>query len=179
MVAVLYAILVGVIVYRDLPVREIPVILRETMRDTAVMAFVVSCAYVYGWLIVRSGLPTHFARLMFAITEHPKVFLLIVNAFLLVVGCFMEPVVAILILTPVFMPMIRQLGIDPIHFGVVMVLNLMIGLLTPPFGMVLYVMVRIGNITFDNMVKATMPFLIPLLMTLLLLIADLVCCLGW
>jgi len=175
-VAVLYAILVGVIVYRDLPVREIPVILRETMRDTAVMAFVVSCAYVYGWLIVRSGLPTHFARLMFAITEHPKVFLLIVNAFLLVVGCFMEPVVAILILTPVFMPMIRQLGIDPIHFGVVMVLNLMIGLLTPPFGMVLYVMVRIGNITFDNMVKATMPFLIPLLMTLLLitLVPDLV-----
>jgi tripartite ATP-independent transporter DctM subunit len=168
-IAVLYAMLVGVVIYRELPLREIPVILRETMRDTAVMAFVVSCAFVYGWLLVRSGLPAHFAKLMFAITDNPKVFLLIVNVFLLVVGCFMEPVVAILILTPIFSPMLRQLAINPIHFGVVMVLNLMIGLLTPPFGLVLYVMVRIGDISFDRMVKATMPFLIPLLLTLLLI----------
>jgi len=102
-------------------------------------------------------------------TTDPIVFLILVNLFLLVVGCFMETVVAILIVTPMLMPVVLKLGIDPIHFGLVLVLNLMIGLLTPPFGVVLFVMAGISDLPFERVVRATLPFLIPLLAVLALI----------
>jgi TRAP-type C4-dicarboxylate transport system permease large subunit len=94
---------------------------------------------------------------------------MIINLFLLVIGCFMETVVAILIITPMLMPVIVKVGIDPLHFGLVMVLNLMIGLLTPPFGMVLFVMAGVSGLSFERVVRATLPFLIPLLSVLFLI----------
>jgi TRAP-type C4-dicarboxylate transport system permease large subunit len=103
-------------------------------------------------------------------STNPLVILLIINGFLLIVGCFLDPTVAILILGPVLTPVITQVGIDPVHFGVVMVLNLIIGLLTPPFGIVLFVMTQVSGLPFDQVVKRTLPFLIPLFVVLLLLI---------
>jgi TRAP-type C4-dicarboxylate transport system permease large subunit len=92
--------------------------------------------------------------------------LLLVNIFLLIVGCFMETIAAITILVPVLMPLMEKIGVDPVHFGLVMVLNLMIGLLTPPVGMVLYILARVANISFERTTRACAPFLIPLLITL-------------
>jgi TRAP-type C4-dicarboxylate transport system permease large subunit len=97
------------------------------------------------------------------------VLLLIINLILLVVGCFFETIVALLILGPILLQVTTQVGIDPVHFGVVMVLNLMIGLLTPPFGVVLFVMVHVGKISFERVVRATAPFIIPLIIVLVLI----------
>jgi TRAP-type C4-dicarboxylate transport system permease large subunit len=97
------------------------------------------------------------------------VFLLLVNIFLLIVGCFMETIAAITILVPVFMPIVAKLGIDPVHFGLIMVLNLMIGLLTPPVGMVLFILQKVSGLSFEQTVKAVVPWLWPLLATLALI----------
>jgi len=114
-------------------------------------------------------MPQQFATLIFSLTSNPLYILLLLNAFLLVVGCFMEGVIAIMILTPIFKPLLLAAGIDLLHFGIIMVLNLMIGLLTPPFGMVLFVLARIGDIKLERVISEITPFLIPLLATLLLI----------
>jgi TRAP-type C4-dicarboxylate transport system permease large subunit len=102
------------------------------------------------------------------VSDRPWVILLLINLILLVVGCFMETVAAITIMVPVLLPVAVHLGIDPVHFGVIMVLNLMIGLLTPPVGMVLYVLARVANIRFEQAVVGTAPFIVPLVVVLLL-----------
>ena len=107
-----------------------------------------------------------FAAALLSVTTDPLLILLLINLLLLVVGCFMETVAAISILVPVLMPVIEKAGIDPVQFGVIMVLNLMIGLLTPPVGMVLFVLSRVANMPFDRTVAAVAPFLIPLLVVL-------------
>jgi TRAP-type C4-dicarboxylate transport system permease large subunit len=102
-------------------------------------------------------------------TRNPLIILLMINIFLLIVGCFMEALAALIILVPVFMPVIQSVGIDPVHFGLVMVLNLMIGTLTPPVGIVLFVVARVANLPFEVVTKATAPFLIPLIVVLVLI----------
>ena len=102
-------------------------------------------------------------------TDNRVVILLLITLLVLIVGCFMETIAAITILVPVLLPVVTMIGIDPVHFGVVMVLNLMIGLLTPPVGMVLYVLSRVSNVPFERCVAATAPFLIPLIAVLLLI----------
>src|SRR5258705_8284555 len=101
-------------------------------------------------------------------THSPWVFLLLANVLMLFVGCFLEPTAAITILVPVLMPVVQQLGIDPVHFGLVMVLNLMIGLLHPPMGMVLFVLARVANLSFERTTIAILPWLIPLLISLVI-----------
>ena len=103
---------------------------------------------------------------MLSITSEPWAVLLLVNIFLLIVGCFMETIAAITILVPVLLPLMAKIGVDPVHFGLIMVLNLMIGLLTPPVGMVLYILARVADISFERATRACAPFLIPLLITL-------------
>ncbi|MFN9771875.1 MAG: SLC13 family permease, partial [Burkholderiales bacterium] len=106
---------------------------------------------------------------LLSITTDPLGLLLIINVLLLVVGCFLDSTVALLILTPILLPVVIKLGIDPVHFGVVMVLNLMIGLMTPPFGMILFVLQHLSDLSFDEVVRATAPFLVPLIVVLLLI----------
>ena len=108
-------------------------------------------------------------EVLLGISRDPLVLLLIINVLLLIVGCFMETIAAISILVPVLMPAVIKAGIDPVQFGVIMVLNLMIGLLTPPVGMVLFILARVANISFDRTVRAVLPFLIPLLFVLFLI----------
>ncbi|HEY7805326.1 MAG TPA: TRAP transporter large permease subunit, partial [Orrella sp.] len=109
------------------------------------------------------------AQWVLSISTSPWVFLLLANGLLLFVGCFMETIAAITILVPVLLPIVLELGIDPVHFGIVMVLNLMIGLVTPPVGMVLFVMARISRIGFEATMKAVLPWLLPLILTLLII----------
>jgi tripartite ATP-independent transporter DctM subunit len=168
-VAVAYALILGTAVYRDLGWKDLVDAFIGTARDTAAIGFIVTCASFYGWLLMRTGMPAALAEGMLNISRDPVILLLIINFFLLIVGCFFETIVAILILGPILMHVITQVGIDPVHFGVVMVLNLMIGLLTPPFGVVLFVMVQVGGVSFERVVRATAPFIIPLLVVLFLI----------
>jgi TRAP-type C4-dicarboxylate transport system permease large subunit len=116
-----------------------------------------------------SRLPQEFGVALTQLTTNPYVYLVIVNLLLLIVGCFMEALAALIILVPVFMPVIKAVGIDPVHFGLVMVLNLMIGTLTPPVGIVLFVVARVAKLPFEQVTRATAPFLVPLVIVLILI----------
>jgi tripartite ATP-independent transporter DctM subunit len=133
-----------------------------------VVLFVVAAASIFAWILTSNRVPEAAATVLLALSDRPWVILLMINLILLVVGCFMETVAAITILVPVLLPVAVELGIDPVHFGVIMVLNLMIGLLTPPVGMVLYVLSRVSKLSFERCVAATAPFLIPLVLVLML-----------
>ena len=168
-VASLYALLVGVFVLRELSFRDLVEAFTATARETAVIGFLVAGSAFYGWVLMRTGLTLKLAEALVGISRDPAVILILINVFLLVVGCFLDSTVAILILGPIFMPVLAAAGIDPVHFGVVMVLNLMIGLMTPPFGMILFVMQQVSGLSFEDVVKACMPTLVPLVVVLVLI----------
>jgi C4-dicarboxylate transporter DctM subunit len=165
-VAVAYALILGTLVYRDLTWKDLVDAFIGTAKDTAAIGFIVTAASFYGWLLMRTGAPAAMAESMLNFSRNPVVLLLIINVFLLVVGCFFETIVAILILGPILMQVVTQVGIDPVHFGVVMVLNLMIGLLTPPVGMTLYVMVSLANISVTEFTRECAIFMLALLVVL-------------
>ncbi|MFN3460980.1 MAG: TRAP transporter large permease [Oceanibaculum sp.] len=166
--AVFYALILGVLVYRTLGWRRIIRVTMDTIETTAIILLIVAGASIFAWILTSTRVTEQFADLVLHITENPILILLMINVILIVVGCFMETIAAITILVPVLLPVIEKLGIDPVHFGVVMVLNLMIGLLTPPVGMVLYVLSRVSGVSFERCVAATAPFLVPLVTVLLL-----------
>ncbi|RKQ68651.1 TRAP transporter large permease [Oceanibaculum indicum] len=167
--AVFYALLLGVLVYRTLGWRRIVRVTMDTVETTAIILLIVAGASIFSWILTSTRATEHFADIVLHVTENPILILLLINLILIVVGCFMETIAAITILVPVLLPVVEKLGIDPVHFGVVMVLNLMIGLLTPPVGMVLYVLSRVSGVSFERCVAATAPFLIPLVTVLLLI----------
>jgi tripartite ATP-independent transporter DctM subunit len=168
-VAVAYALILGTLIYRELTWKDTLQVFIDSAKDTAALGFIVAAASFYGWLLMRTGAPAAMVNALLGISRDPLTLLLIINGFLLIVGCFFETIVAILILGPILMQVTTTVGIDPVHFGLVMVLNLMIGLLTPPFGMVLFVMVQVGGISFERVVRATAPFIIPLIVVLALI----------
>ncbi|WP_281174417.1 TRAP transporter large permease [Fodinicurvata fenggangensis] len=167
--AVVYALFLGAVVYRTLPPRRLLRISMETIETTAIILLVVASASIFAWILISNQFTNQFAGLLTAYTDNQAVILLIMTLIMLVVGCFMETVAAITILVPVLLPVAVQVGVDPVHFGVIMVLNLMIGLLTPPVGMVLYVLSRVSGVSFERCMRGTIPFLIPLVISLLLI----------
>ncbi len=164
-----YAMFLGALVYRTLTWRRFVRVSFDTIETTAVVMFIVAAASIFAWILTSNRITEHFAALILQVSDNRYVILVLINLILLVVGCFMETIAAITILVPVLLPITNHLGIDPVHFGVVMVLNLMIGLLTPPVGMVLYVLSRVSGLPFERCVTATAPFLIPLLAVLVLI----------
>lgn len=164
--ATAYALILGMFVYRTLSWRGLIKVSMETTETTAIILLIVAGASIFGYLITITKVTDNVAELVLSITTQPWAILLLVNIFLLVVGCFMETIAAITILVPVLLPLMERIGVDPVHFGVIMVLNLMIGLLTPPVGMVLYILARVANISFERTTRACAPFLIPLVVTL-------------
>ena len=164
-----YAMFLGLIVYRTLTLKRFLRVSFDTIETTSVVLFVVAGASIFAWILTSNRVPEAAASLLLGVSDRPWVILLMINFVLLVVGCFMETVAAITILTPVLLPVAVAIGVDPVHFGVIMVLNLMLGLLTPPVGMVLYVLSRVSGIPFERCVVATAPFLIPLVACLLLM----------
>jgi TRAP-type C4-dicarboxylate transport system permease large subunit len=167
--AVAWALFLGFVWYRTLNFRMLTKISFETIETTATVLFIVAAASIFAWVLTTTQVTEAVAQWVLSISANKWVFLLLANLFLLFVGCFMETIAAITILVPVFMPIIAKLGIDPIHFGLVMVLNLMIGLLTPPVGMVLFVLAKVANLSFEATVKAVIPWMIPLLVTLVII----------
>jgi TRAP-type C4-dicarboxylate transport system permease large subunit len=167
--AVAWALFLGFAWYRTLSWRMLIKISMETIETTAIVLFIVASASIFAWVLTTTQITEAIAQWVLSISDNPLVFLLLANLFLLFVGCFMETIAAITILVPVFMPIVAKLGIDPVHFGLVMILNLMIGLLTPPVGMVLFVLQKVAKISFEATVKAVLPWLWPLLATLALI----------
>ena len=163
-----WALFLGLVVYRTLSLPRFLRVSFDTIETTAVVLLVVGAASIFAWILTSNRLPEQFAAGLLAISDRPWVLLLLINLILLAVGCFMETVAAITIMVPVLLPIAVTLGIDPVHFGVIMVLNLMLGLLTPPVGMVLYVLARVAKIPFEDCVVGTAPFLIPLVIVLLM-----------
>ena len=167
--AVAWALFLGLVWYRTLNLRRLVHVSMETIETTAIILLIVAGASIFAWLLTSNRVTEHFVALITGFTDNKFMVLIILNLILFVVGFFMETVAAITILVPVLLPLAVQVGVDPVHFGVIMVLNLMIGLLTPPVGMVLYVLSRVSGVSFERCTQATLPFLIPLVTVLLLI----------
>jgi len=168
-VAFTYAFILSYFVYKETNFRGLLKVFIETGRETASIGFIICASSFYGWVLARSGVTTQLGEAIGSISSSPLAILLIINLFLLLIGCFMEPTSAILVIGPILMPIVTKYGIDPVHFGVMMVLNLMIGLLTPPFGVVLFIMQNISGLPFTKVIKGTLPFMVPLFIVLLLI----------
>jgi tripartite ATP-independent transporter DctM subunit len=167
--AVFYSLFLGVAVYRTLDWRKIVRVSMDTVETTAAILLIVAASTIFAWILTANQVALQFSTALLSFTDDKVALLLIITVIVLVIGCFMETIAAITILTPVLLPVAVRLGIDPVHFGIILILNLMIGLLTPPVGMVLYVLSKVANVPFERCVTATAPFLIPLVAVLLLL----------
>ena len=167
--ASVWAMVLGLFWYRTLNWKMFVKISLDTVEMTATVMFVVAAASIFGWMLTATGVTAALAQWVLAFTKEPWVFLLLANLLMLFVGCFLEPTAAITILVPLLLPIAAQLGVDPVHFGLVMVLNLMIGLLHPPMGMVLFVLARVARLSVERTTMAIVPWLLPLLASLALL----------
>jgi TRAP-type C4-dicarboxylate transport system permease large subunit len=166
--ASLWALFLGLVWYRTLDWRHLVKLTMDTIETTAAVLFIVAAASIFGWLLTVTRVTDAVAEWVLAFTSNPNMFLLLANLLLLFVGCFLEPTAAITLLVPILMPICLKLGIDPVHFGLIMVLNLMIGLLHPPMGTVLFVLSRVAKLSFERTTMAILPWLVPLIGTLLL-----------
>ena len=167
-VTVIYSLVLGLI-YRELSWRTIGRCFAETALTYGVLVFIISAAVPFGWVVSVNNLPAQLAEAMLSISDNKWVILLLINVLLLVVGCFMETTAILLIAVPALLPLILLVGIDPVHFGLVVVVNLLIGAATPPFGVLLFIMMDIARVSFRQMVRAMLPFYLPLGLALLLI----------
>jgi tripartite ATP-independent transporter DctM subunit len=157
--ACLYAMLLGMVFYRELRWQDLPAILWDTARQTAQVMFIVAAAGLFGWVLIFLRVPDTLVGGLTALANTPLLALVLINAVLLVLGCFMEGIAIMLLTIPIFAPVLGKLGIDPVHFGVLMTLNLMLGLLTPPVGMVLYAMSSIARVPLLVLARELVPFI--------------------
>jgi tripartite ATP-independent transporter DctM subunit len=162
-----WALILGIFLYRSLSLKQFYKVTMDTIETTAGVLLIVAAASLFGWVLTTTRLTEAGAAALLDLTNNRYVILLLINILLLIVGCFLEPIASISILVPVLMPIIVKVGIDPVHFGVMMTLNLMIGLLHPPLGMVLFVLSRIAKLSIERTTMAIVPWLIPLLMSLI------------
>ena len=161
--ACVWAIALGFFWYRTLNFKMFVKICLDTVETTATVLFIVAAASIFGWMLTATGVTSAISEWVLGFTQTPWVFLLLANLLMLFVGCFLEPTAAITILVPILVPICQKLGIDLVHFGLVMVLNLMIGLLHPPMGMVLFVLARVARLSVEATTRAILPWLFPLL----------------
>jgi len=166
--AAAYALILGMFIYRSLGVSDIWKVTKETGEMTASILFIVSAASIFSWIIKTERVAYDFSSMMFGVTDNYIVILLLINLLLLIIGCFLDAIAAITILTPILLPVAVAAGVDPVQFGVIMVLNLMIGLLSPPLGIVLYVLSAVSGVSMKETIRGTLPFLVPLLITLMI-----------
>ena len=166
-IVVVYGIVLG-FAYRELTVRELLDILAESAVVTGILVFIISVAFPFGWLVAVNQVPAKVAQWMLSVSADKWTILFLINVILLVAGCFMETTAILVISVPVIFPLAVKLGVDPVHFGLVMIINLLIGTCTPPFGIALFITMQIAQVPFPALVRAVAPFLIPMIATLLL-----------
>ena len=156
-IAVVYALLLSFI-YRTIKVSDLPRILIESTRTTAIVIFLIGVSTIMSWVMAFTGIPQLIADMLLGFTDNMIVILIIMNIVLLIVGTFMDPTPAILIFTPIFLPIVLQFGMDPVHFGIMVVFNLSIGTITPPVGPVLFVGARVAKMKIEQVIKPLIPF---------------------
>ncbi len=168
-VAAVYGIVVGLFIYRELKFKDFPRIIFKAVIGTTLIMFIVGAAKVFGWMLTNLEIPHHIAAYVVSLTSSPIVFLLMMNVLLLVIGTLINASAAVVILTPIFLPVALQLGIDPLFFGVLMVVNLAIGCITPPVGLDLFVASAVTKVPLEKVMWASLPFLFALLGSLVLM----------
>jgi tripartite ATP-independent transporter DctM subunit len=167
-ITVVFAAVIG-FAYRELTLRRLYTCLGETFVTSGVLVFIMAAAVPFGWAIAVNNVPAQLSTSLLGITENKWLILAMINALLLVIGCFMETTAILLIAVPTFLPLVLLLGIDPIHFGLIIILNLLIGATTPPFGVLLFIVQDIAKVSFGAVVRAILPFYIPLAIALLMI----------
>lgn len=168
-IACVYALFLGLVVYREIRVRDLPEILWETTLHTVRVLFIISAAGFFGWLLIHQRIPDAVITGLTAFSSNPHVLLLIIIGILLFLGCFLEGIAVLVITIPIFMPLIARYGIDPVQFGVVMILCSMIGLVTPPVGMSLYAVASISGVELWTLSKELLPYIIGILIVTLII----------
>lgn len=167
-VAVFYSIILAII-YKSLTLKGFLDIIKETVILSAIVLFLIACSSLMSWALAYSNLPKTIASSILALSDNKIVILILINIMLLIIGMFMDMTPAILIFTPIFLPIIRELGIHPVHFGIIMVYNLCIGLMTPPVGTALFVGCSVANVNIESVSKKMIPFFIVLFISLMLI----------
>ena len=157
-VAVLYALVVGMLIYREIGVKDLYVTLRKSVVSSAVIMFIIANAGLFAFLITRAGVPEAIGHWLEQVLQNPALFLLGVNAALFVIGMFIETSAAIIVLAPILVPVAQRFGIDPVHFGLVMVVNLALGMITPPFGVNLFAACTVARVSLDKIIRHLVPF---------------------
>lgn len=168
-VAVFYALIVGVVIYREIKVKDLYAILRKSAISSAVIMFIIANAGLFAFLITRAGVPDAIGRWLEAVLQSPTMFLLGVNAALFIIGMFIETSAAIIVLAPILAPVAMHFGVDPVHFGLIMVVNLAMGMITPPFGVNLFAACTVAKISLDRIVGHLLPFVGVILVCLLII----------
>jgi C4-dicarboxylate transporter DctM subunit len=164
----IYAFVLGFFFYREITLASLPGILVETVVGTAAIVIIIAASQPFGWILSYDGAPIKFVEAIQQYNLTPWQLLLLINVALLIVGCFMEGLAILVMVTPVLLPLLASAGIDPIHFGVIFILNIMIGNITPPVGMIMYVVIALGKISIAEFAREIWPFFLALVVALLL-----------
>lgn len=167
-VAAAYALLLG-LVYREATLKDVYASVRESANQSINIMFIIAVSTVAGWVFTYEGTAQKVAEWLFTLTTDKTALLLIINVFLLLLGCLLEPIPLLILVAPILIPVVKQLGVDLIQFGIMLNLNITIGIITPPMGIGLYVMTRVSGVRFEELVRACMPLMIPLIVALMLL----------
>lgn len=167
-IAAAYAFVVTFFVYREIPITEMGPILSRSMKTLGIVMILIGTSTAFGWLLAYLKVPALIAGLIFSVSSNPVVILLIINGFLLFMGTLMDMSSLILICTPILLPIVKQIGVDPVHFGIIMMLNLGIGLLTPPVGSTLFLGSAISGVSIERITKASLPFFAVMIAVLML-----------
>jgi len=168
-VAVFYALIVGVVIYREIKLPTLVLVLRKSVISSAVIMFIIANAGLFAFLITRAGVPDAIGRYLEGALQSPALFLLGVNAALFLIGMFIETSAAIIVLAPILAPVAMHFGIDPVHFGMVMVVNLALGMITPPFGVNLFAACTVAKISLDRIITHLIPFVLVILACLMVI----------
>jgi len=168
-VAVFYALVVGLLIYREIKLADLAIILRKSVLSSAVIMFIIANAGLFAFLITRAGVPDAIGHWLEDVLKTPAYFLLGVNAALFLIGMFIETSAAIIVLAPILAPVAMHFGIDPVHFGLIMVVNLALGMITPPFGVNLFAACTVARISLDRMIKDLIPFVLVILACLMVI----------
>ncbi|MBX3588142.1 MAG: TRAP transporter large permease [Ramlibacter sp.] len=168
-VAVFYALIVGVVIYREIRLKDLYPILRKSVLSSAVIMFIIANAGLFAFLITRAGVPDAIGRWLEAVLQSPALFLLGVNAALFFIGMFIETSAAIIVLAPILAPVAQHFGVDPVHFGLIMVVNLALGMITPPFGVNLFAACTVAKVSLDRIVGHLIPFVLVILACLMVI----------
>ena len=167
-IAVIYTLVLG-FVYKEITVKDISPILLETIKTSAIVLLLVSTSIAMSWVMSYENIPQEISNTLLAISDNPIVILIIINLILLFVGVFMDMTPAVLIFTPIFLPIVTELGMDPIHFGIIMIMNLCIGLCTPPVGSVLFVGCSVADLKIQQVIRPLLPLFLVMIGVLLLI----------